>query len=178
MTESTPNRHLSLAGKPEVDGTGVRVLCLVPDDSQTDAALEYALTLAGNDGAVVLYERSSESWRPDDDAALEPAGADCFDGVEAVERARRIADPSETEVLVWRSITPAVGTGLLDAIQSAKISDVVLPADGHATATSDRVVNDGDSLADTVRSLLSQPLSSDTGTVPRLHVVESDPSND
>ncbi|MEZ5245638.1 MAG: hypothetical protein R2707_11105 [Acidimicrobiales bacterium] len=184
MTDSTPDQDRAGHDRDVDDEgllpeTGPRVLCLTPTDPPTEATLRRALAIAGNQGAVVLFDRSSESWRPDEDAVLVAADDERFVEVDEIHRAREIAESAAADVVVWRSITPALGTGLMQVVQAAEISDIVVPADGHQDATGDRFmgssgifpVGGSGSFAEAVEALLEKPVVADTGFAPELHVV-------
>jgi hypothetical protein len=173
MSEADASRHRALAGRAPLDQSGPHVLCLAPVDDATEAAFRHAFEIAGRDGVVVVYDRREESWRPDLDALLLDADDECFASVAEIGRARRVAETADTDLAVWRSITPALGTGMVEAVQVAEITDIVVPADGHTDATSDRVLGD-ESLASAVAELLRKPVVTDAGTTPTMHTVDVD----
>lgn len=177
MTESDPSRHLALAGQDPLTEDGPHVLCLTPADPSTDAAFARALDVASPDGVVVLFDRRDESWRPDDDATLVDADDERVADLVEVGRARELADAAGIGLAVWGSITPALGTGILQAVQTAEITDIVVPADGHQDATGDRVLGGEESIAAAIASLLEKPVVSESGRTPELHVVEADRSD-
>lgn len=172
MSEPTASRHRALAGRAPLDQPGPHVLCLAPTDDATEAAFRHAFEIAGGDGVVVVYDRREESWRPDLDAVLLDADDECFESVAEIGRARAVADEAEANLAVWRSITPALGTGMVEAVQVAEITDIVVPVNGHRDAASDRVLGD-ESLADAVAELLRKPVVSETGFSPTMHTVDA-----
>ena len=177
MTESDPTRHLALAGQRPLTEAGPHVLCLTPADPPTETAFGRALEVASPDGVVVLFDRREESWRPDEDATLVDADDERVEDLEEIGRARELADASGVGLAVWGSITPALGTGILQAVQNAEITDIVVPADGHQDATGDRLLGGDESIAAAIASLLEKPVVTDTGRAPELHVVEVDPTD-
>ena len=176
-SESEPSRHRALAGEVPLSEAGPHVLCLVPIDRPTESAFDRALEIAGADGLVVLYHRSDESWRPDDDVVLAPADDDRFSEIDEIQRARTRADSSDATLAVWRSVTPALGTGILEAVQVARISDIVVPEAGHQEATGDRILAGDDSVAAAIAAVLDKPVVADTEMSPDLHLV-STPAED
>lgn len=152
------------------DTVAPRVLSLPPDDPDTRIAFDGALELAGPTGSVVLFDRSLESWRSEDVAALQDARDPVFDELSGIAEARDLSVGRVDRLEVWRSVTPALGTAVLDAIQHADISDIVLPQDGHSEAVSDVVLGSDTSLASAVRSILDKPLSREADASPTLHL--------
>ena len=174
-------RSASRAGVDDVplDGATPRVLCLVPTDDAGEVALERALELAGPEGAVVLFYRADESGRPDHRAALEAVTRERYtDDDEGIGRARTIADRSPATLAVWHSATPALGSALLEVVQSADISAIVLPASGRQKAVGDHVLADGDSLADSIVALFEKPVFADAVEHLELHVVDTENDSD
>ncbi len=161
---------------PEVTHTNTpasdtrRVLVLVPNDADTGVAFDRALELAAPDGVIVLFDRSHESWRPDDEAGLHEASDSAYDDMDGMAAARAGAEAGKTKLLVWQSVSPAVGTAILDVLQHADITDIVLPDEGQGSTSSDAVLGDDSSLASAVRSVLAKPLSQDAGVHPELHL--------
>lgn len=177
MTEPEASRHLAVAGQSPLTEDGPHVLCLTPADPPTDTAFARALEVASPQGVVVLFDRRDESWRPDDDATLVDADDERVADLEEVARARELADVAGIGLAVWGSITPALGTGILQAVQTAGITDIVVPADGHQAATGDRLLGGEESIAAAIASLLEKPVVTETGRTPELHVVEVDPGD-
>lgn len=174
MPEPDPTRHRALAGQRPLTEVGPHVLCLTPADPPTEAAFARALEVASPQGVVVLFDRRDESWRPDEDAILVDADDERVAELEAVGRARDLADAAGIGLAVWRSITPALGTGILQAVQTAEITDIVVPADGQQDATGDRLLGADESLAAAIASLLEKPVVTGAGSAPELHLVEAD----
>jgi hypothetical protein len=163
--------------EPDRTTTPPRILCLVPEapGSGTSAAFLEALDRAAKGaGTVVLYERGDESWRAEDEAHLlgpdDPRLAD-VDGLDAAAQAAKTAGVG---LEVWRSTVPTIGTGVLDAIQHAAITAIVLPAEGSRESIGDRAIGRGDTLADAVEALLEKPLFSEAGADVPLILVDED----
>lgn len=152
-----------------------RVMCLTPDgvDTPTANAFHEALRRAGRGGSVVLYDRTRESYRPDDDEALLPADDPSLDDVEGLEAAREAAAAAGVELLVWRSITPSIGTGVVSALQHASVGVVVVPAAGEAGSLGDVALGGGTDLVDALASLVEKPLVTGAGLDVELVTVES-----
>lgn len=167
---TSPNRHRALAGSGTPRAGDPRVLCVVPADDAGRSALITAAEVAGPDGTVVLFDRRTESWRPDDDAVLVAADDEQFDDDELIAAARSLVDGSSADLAIWRSVTPALATGLLDVIQHADISDIVLPPSGREGALGDHVL-EGETFTETVEALLEEPLFADADASPTLHIV-------
>lgn len=158
-----PTTHTDPSSVPEA--AGERLLCLVPDDvdSPTAKAFHEALRRAGRGGSVVLYDRSLESYRPDDDEELLLAGDSSLDEVAGLAAAREAADAAGVELLVWRSTTPSIGTGIVAAIQQASIGVVVVPESGQTESLGDLFLGSGTGVADAIESVVDKPLVTDAG---------------
>lgn len=172
MTESRSPDDRSASTDTTAATPGRRVLVLPPDDPDSGIAFDRALELAAPDGAIVIFDRSQESWRPDEQGGLHEADEPSFDDVAGIDAARAGASTGGLGLQVWQSSSPAIGTAILDVLQHAEISDVVLPGEGQSSASSDVVLGEDSSLASAVRSVLAKPLSRDTGVAPQLHLTE------
>ncbi|MEQ8840216.1 MAG: hypothetical protein RIB98_04490 [Acidimicrobiales bacterium] len=177
MTESRSPDARSSSTDTSATANGRRVLVLPPENDDARIAFDHALEMAGSDGAIVLFDRSLESWRPDEEGGLHEANDSAFDDMPGMEAARAGASSGGRGLQVWQSTSPAIGTAILDVLQHANITDIVLPSDGQSSASSDVVLGDDSSLASAVRSVLDKPLSQDAfaqgaGVAPTLHLTE------
>lgn len=156
-----------------------RLLCLPPGEPGSPTAVAYAVAMdlaAETNSAIVLYERGDESWRAEhehDNQAIDPSDERLAD-MEGLDAAVAAAEAAGVELSVWRSTVPSVGTGVLDAIQYAEVTAIVLPEKGGGASMSDHLLGRGTKLVDTVEEMLAKPVVADAGAadVPLLVVDE------